>query len=186
MANRTNIVIISGNLTRDAEVRTTQSGDNSVKFGMAWNRQTKQQDGTYADRPEYFDCECWMTDAQLRCVQPRLLKGAPVTIVGRLEQQTWKTQEGNRSKVVVRVTDPIAGIVFEERKAAQGAKAPAQAPVAPQPQYAPAQQQYAPQQAPHAAYAPQGYQPQMQFGQQPYQQQVVQPPVSVYEDEIPF
>ncbi len=174
MANRTNIVIISGNLTRDAEVRTTQGGDNSVKFGVAWNSQRKGQDGQYVDVPHFFDAECWMTDAQLRYVQPRLLKGAPVTIVGRLEQQTWKTQEGeNRSKVVVRVTDPFAGIVFEERQQRQQAQPqPTYAPQAPSTQYQPPQPAYAPQAQPQPAYA--------------YPAQVVQPPAGIYADEIPF
>ncbi len=156
MANATNFVALCGNLTRDAEVRTTQGGDNSVRFGVAWSRRVKQQDGSYADRPEYFDCECWANDNQLRHVQPRLVKGAPVTVFGRLEQQTWKAQDGgSRSKVVVRIADPFAGIVMGAPRQQQAAPQPAPQYAAPAPACAPQPPTPAPQPAPQAYAAPQ-------------------------------
>lgn len=172
MANATNFVAICGNLTRDAEVRATQGGDNSVRFGVAWSRRVKQQDGSYADKPEYFDCECWANDNQLRYVQPKLVKGAPVTVFGRLEQQAWKTQDGqNRSKVVIRIADPFAGIVMGAPRQQQ--------PQAPQ---AAPQAYYAPQQAP--APAPQAY---AAPAMQPLPMGQTAMPAAAYgSEEIPF
>lgn len=180
---RGNSVSIKGNATRDAEVRTTQSGTQVVRFGLAWNHSKRNQDGTYTDVPNYFDCTAFCTDRQAQYVVPLLAKGARVAVVdGHLSYESWTDQQGNvRSKVGVIVDDPVNGLLVLPP---QGAQAPAQAPTAPAAQQMPAQPAYAPQQASQAAYAPQGYQQQLPVCQQP--QQVVQAPASIYDEEIPF
>ena len=112
---RGNAVSIKGNVTRDAEARRTQSGNTSVSFGLAWSQSRKAQDGSgYEDVPHYFDVECWMTDGQLNAVLPQIVKGAGCAIVdGHVEYQHWLDGQGNkRSKVVLRVDDPISGLLL--------------------------------------------------------------------------
>lgn len=118
---RGNTVSLKGNVTRDAEVRRTQSGNTAVSFGIAWNQSRKNQQGGYEDVPHYFDVQMWVTDAQLRYVQPLLVKGARCAIVdGHLEFQSWQENQGNkRSKVVVRVDDPINGLMLQMPSNAQ-------------------------------------------------------------------
>ena len=64
-----NSVSVKGNVTRDAEVRSTQGGRLVASWGIAWNSSRKTADG-WEDVPHYFDVECWMSDKQARLVQP--------------------------------------------------------------------------------------------------------------------
>lgn len=115
---RGNTVSIVGGITRDAEVRRTGSGNNAVKWGIAWTQSRKNPQGGYDDVPNYFDVECWMSDNQLNARVGDLVKGAKCAIVdGHLEYQSWQDSQGNkRSKVVVRVDDPISGLLVSPPK----------------------------------------------------------------------
>ena len=112
---RGNNVNIKGNLTRDAEVKRTDNGSTVVKFGLAWNKPRKDPStGQYEDVPHYFDCQCWVTDGQLRAIENRLVKGARCAVVdGHLEYQSWEQNGQKRSRVVVCVDDPINGLLVE-------------------------------------------------------------------------
>ena len=154
---RGNEVAVVGNVTRDAEVRRV--GDsNAVKWGIAWNKPRKnQQTGQWEDVPHYFDCECWASDAQLRAIEGRIAKGAKCAVTGYLEQQRWTDDNGNnRSKTVIRVDDPINGLVLAPPRG-QGQQTQEQ------PQYQQATVYEQPQQG--------GYEV---------------PPASVYDQDIPF
>lgn len=102
-----NRVNISGNLTRDPEVRTSASGSAIMHFGVAVNDRSKnQQTGQWEDRPNYIDCTMFGTRAE--SVSRFLSKGTKVAIEGKLRWSQWddrKTGE-KRSKVEV-VVDEI-------------------------------------------------------------------------------
>ena len=171
-----NRVIISGNLTRNAELRRTQSGKPVLNMGVAVNdRRKNPQTGEYEDVGNFFDVECWMTDAQLNVVVPNIVKGARCAIVdGHIEQQRWQDQNGNnRSKVVIRVDDPIAGLLIAPPMQGTGAQPPYQQ----QPTGYTNQQQTAPQTQPQQGYA---------YSQQQPQQPAIDYSQSVYDDDIPF
>lgn len=109
---RGNSVNINGRITRDAEIRRTQSGTNAVSWGIAWNSSKKNDQGGWDNVPHYFDVECWASDKQLAVIQPSIVKGARCAIVdGHLEYQSWEKEGQKRSKVVVRVDDPINGLL---------------------------------------------------------------------------
>ena len=111
---RGNSVSLKGNITRDAEIRQTQSGNHVASWGIAWNKPRKVQDG-YEDVPHYFDVECWLTEKQLRVIVEKLVKGAACAIIdGHLEYQSWESNGQKRSKVVVIVDDPINGLLLQE------------------------------------------------------------------------
>ena len=101
-----NRVNISGNLTREPEVRTTAAGSTIMHFGVAVNDRSKnQQTGQWEDRPNFIDCT--MFGARAESVSRFLRKGAKVAIEGKLRWSQWddrKTGE-KRSKVEVIVDE---------------------------------------------------------------------------------
>lgn len=185
-----NSVSIKGNITRDAEVRSTSGGSLVIEFGIAWNSSRKNaQTGEYEDVPHYFDCFAWVTESQLRSIQGQIVKGASCAIVdGSLDYTSWDDGQGNkRSKVRIKVNDPIAGLLVKPR---QGQ------PQAAQQQMQMAQPPYEQKRQPAAQYqqpSPRYQQPAAQ--QQAYAGQYAQQPVysaagattaSIYDEEIPF
>lgn len=101
-----NRVNISGNLTRDPEVRTSASGSAIMHFGVAVNDRSKNvRTGEWEDRPNFIDCT--MFGARAESVSRFLGKGAKVAIEGKLRWSQWddrKTGE-KRSKVEVIVDE---------------------------------------------------------------------------------
>lgn len=90
MAANTNVVVLTGRLTRDPEAR--QVGEKTVtQFGLAVNG--------YGDKVSFFDVEAWGRTAEI--VEQYAGKGKLVTVQGRLEQQRWEKDGAKRSKVLV-------------------------------------------------------------------------------------
>lgn len=99
-----NIVSITGNLTRDAELRATKNESFILSFSIAVNERRKQEDGTWKDEPSYFDCKLFGKRAQ--GAAPYLVKGTKVTVQGKLRQERWQTKDGqNRSAVLIAVDE---------------------------------------------------------------------------------
>ena len=97
-----NKVIISGNLTRDPEVRQTR-GVIVMSFTVAVNERVKRGDN-WEDSPSFIDCTMFGTRAEK--LAQYLAKGKKVAVEGKLRQSTWQTQEGlKRSKIEVIVDD---------------------------------------------------------------------------------
>lgn len=100
-----NRVMVSGNLTRDPELR--QAGASQVcQFGIAVNdRKKNNQTGEWEDVPNYFDVVVWAGRGEY--LSRTLSKGMKVAITGRLRWSSWQTPEGqNRSKVEI-VADEV-------------------------------------------------------------------------------
>lgn len=99
-----NRVMISGNLTRDAEIRSTQSGMAILGFGVAVNdRRKNQQTGECEDYPNFVDCTMFGTRAEK--LQPYLTKGSKVALEGKLRYSSWERGGQRRSKLGVIVDD---------------------------------------------------------------------------------
>ena len=96
-----NDVTISGNLTRDAEIKRTASGMAIVSFTVAVNERRKNnQTGEYENYANFVDVVWFGTYAE-KCAAT-LTKGAKVCVNGKLRQSRWQTQDGqNRSKLEV-------------------------------------------------------------------------------------
>jgi len=98
--NSYNKVIITGNLTRDPENKTTPSGVEIASFSLALNRQFKNQAGESVEETSFVDCTAFGKQAEL--IGQYMSKGRPMLLDGRLKQDTWQTPEGkNRSKLSV-------------------------------------------------------------------------------------
>ena len=99
-----NRVMISGNLTRDAEIRSTQSGMAILGFGVAVNdRRKNQQTGEWEDYPNFVDCTMFGTRGEK--LQPYLTKGTKVAIEGKLRWSQWEREGQKRSKIEVIVDE---------------------------------------------------------------------------------
>ncbi len=99
-----NRVVISGNLTRDPEVRTTQSGMPVMSLGIAVNdRRKNSQTGEWEDYANFIDCTMFGNRAQN--VSQYLSKGQRVVIEGKLRYSTWERDGQKRSKIEVIIDD---------------------------------------------------------------------------------
>jgi single-strand DNA-binding protein len=103
MSTDINQVVLVGRLTREAELKYTNSGTAVSNFSIACNEAVKQQDGSWQEQGHFFDLTMWGKQAE--SLQQYLTKGRQVAVTGRLKQQTWTDQTSgqNRSKVVVNV-----------------------------------------------------------------------------------
>lgn len=99
-----NRVVISGNLTRDPEVRTTQSGMPVMSMGVAVNdRRKNSQTGEWEDYANFIDCTMFGNRAQN--ISQYLSKGSKVTIEGKLRWSQWERDGQKRSKIEVIIDD---------------------------------------------------------------------------------
>lgn len=126
-----NRVEISGNLTRDPELRTAKSGTQVLSMGVAVNERVKRGD-QWEDRPSFVDVTVF--GARAEALAGFLRKGLRVAVAGRLRQDRWqdpRTGEG-RSKLGV-VADEVDVMTPRDHGHAQGASTAPQAPAGPQP-----------------------------------------------------
>lgn len=99
-----NRVVISGNLTRDPELRTTASGTSVLALGVAVNdRRKNAQTGEWEDYPNFVDCT--MFGARAEAVSKFLSKGQKVAIEGKLRWSQWERDGQKRSKIEVIVDE---------------------------------------------------------------------------------
>jgi single-strand DNA-binding protein len=94
-----NRVILVGNLTRDVELRYTQSGMAVTDVGLAVNDRRKNQAGEWVDETTFVDVTLWGRQAEV--AGEYLTKGASVLIEGRLKLDTWEQEGQKRSKLRV-------------------------------------------------------------------------------------
>ncbi len=105
-ATNINRVVLTGNLTRDPELRSTQSGMSVCSLRIASNTRRKNQaTGEWEDKPNFFDVTVW--GAQGENCSRFLSKGRPVAIDGRLEWREWEAQDGNKRQSVEIVADAV-------------------------------------------------------------------------------
>ena len=99
-----NVVCISGNLTRDAEVRRTQSGMAITSFCVAVNERRKNKNtGEWENYANYIDCT--MFGAYGESVSESLRKGVKVACAGSLRWTQWERDGQKRSKIEVIVNE---------------------------------------------------------------------------------
>jgi single-strand DNA-binding protein len=107
MATDTNSITISGNITRDPEMRYTPSGVSKLSFGVAVNRSWRnQQTQEWEEQTSFFNVVAWRQLAENAGAS--LAKGTRVVVSGRLEQRSWETEQGEKRSIVEVVADDIA------------------------------------------------------------------------------
>jgi len=98
LANDINRVILVGRLTRDPELRSTNSGSYLCRFTLASNRTIFQKDGENKEEVGFFDCVAWGKLAEI--ISKYTQKGRRVGIDGSLRFSSWENTEGKRQSKV--------------------------------------------------------------------------------------
>ena len=100
-----NSITLIGNITRDPELKFLNSGQASVRFGLAVNRRY-QRNGETVEQVSFFDVVAYQSLAEN--VANSLTRGTRVMVTGRLEQRSWETPDGDKRSVVEVNADDIA------------------------------------------------------------------------------
>ncbi|MGN6586512.1 MAG: single-stranded DNA-binding protein [Solirubrobacterales bacterium] len=104
-ASNVNVVVITGNLTRDPELRHTGGGTAVCDLRVAVNSRRKDQSGNWVDKPNYFDVTVWGAQGE-NCAN-YLSKGRPVAIEGRLDWREWEAKDGSKRQAVQIVANTV-------------------------------------------------------------------------------
>ncbi len=98
-----NRITMTGRLTRDPELRTTQSNISVTSFSIANQRNYKNGNGERDT--DFFDVVAWRATAEF--VTKYFVKGSLVTVDGRLESRKFTDKEGNKRTVVEIIADNV-------------------------------------------------------------------------------
>jgi len=102
-----NSVTVTGNATREPELRFTPSGQAVASFGIAVNRRWQnRQTQEWEEAVSFFDITCWAQLAENAAES--VSRGTRVTVTGRLDQRSWETQDGDKRSKVEIVADDVA------------------------------------------------------------------------------
>lgn len=98
-----NQVAITGNLTREPELRATQGGTAVLSFGIAVNDRRKNSSGQWEDVPNFFECVTFGNRAA--ALSDILTKGMKVAVSGKLHYSSWEKDGQKHSKVDIIAND---------------------------------------------------------------------------------
>jgi single-strand DNA-binding protein len=99
MQKNINVVVLTGNLTRDPELRNTNGGTSVCNLRLAVNSRRKNASGEWVDKPNYFNITVW--GAQGESCAEYLAKGRPVAVEGRLDFRERDTDDGHREYISI-------------------------------------------------------------------------------------
>ena len=100
-----NTVTVIGNLTREPELRYTPSGAPVVKFSIAVNRSYNNRAGERVEQTDFFDISAWRELAEN--IAESLKVGARVMVTGRLQQERWENDGGEKRSKISIVADEV-------------------------------------------------------------------------------
>jgi single-strand DNA-binding protein len=100
-ATNINRVVLTGNLTRDPELRNTPSGTSVCSLRIAVNTRRKDQSGEWVDKANFFDITVW--GAQGENVARFCSKGRPIAVDGRLEYREWEDRDTGKTRSAVEI-----------------------------------------------------------------------------------
>jgi single-strand DNA-binding protein len=123
-----NKVLLIGNLTRDPELRVTPKGTAICQFGLAVNRQFKDESGATRDETAFIDIEAWGKQGEL--VSKYLQKGSPAFIEGRLKFDSWEDKQSGQKRNKLKVVLENVQFLSRGGGAASAGPAGAEAPSA--------------------------------------------------------
>lgn len=105
-ASNINVVVITGNLTQDPELRHTGGGTPVCELRVAVNSRRKNgTTGEWEDKPNYFNVTVW--GAQGENCATYLSKGRPVAVEGRLDWREWEAKDGGKRQAVQIIANSV-------------------------------------------------------------------------------
>jgi single-strand DNA-binding protein len=99
-----NTVTLTGNLTKDPELRYTTGGRGVASFGLAVNRRY-QVNGELQEQVSFFNVVAWADLGENAAAS--LHKGNRIVVTGRLEQRSYETREGEKRNVTEVIADDL-------------------------------------------------------------------------------
>ncbi len=99
-----NHIVVMGRLTRDPELRQTQSGVSVCSFSIACDRDFKARDSKEKET-DFIDCVAWRSTAEF--VTKYFTKGRMAVVSGRLQLRDWKDKDGNNRRSAEIVADNV-------------------------------------------------------------------------------
>ena len=124
-----NRVCLSGNLTRQAELKTTGSGTSVTTFGLAVSDRRKARSGEWEDYTHFVDCTIWGRRAE--ALTSYLSKGMKVAVEGKLNYHSWQDKETGKTRskldVVVDEIELMTSRGDGQQRQQQSRQQPAQA-----------------------------------------------------------
>lgn len=99
-----NTITLSGNVTRDPELRYTTGGKAVASFGLAVNRRF-QTGGEWQEHTSFFDVVAWGPLGENAAGS--LAKGNRIVVSGRMDQRNWETEDGDKRSKLELVADEI-------------------------------------------------------------------------------
>ena len=118
-----NKVFLIGNLTRDPELRVTPKGTPICQFGIAVNRQFKDESGATRDETTFVDIEAWGKQGEL--VSKYLSKGSLAMVEGRLKLDQWEDKQSGQKRSKLKVVMDNVQFLSSRAGGAGGGGAPA-------------------------------------------------------------
>lgn len=105
MARGFSKAIITGNITRDPELRTTTNGASVCSFSVAVNRTFRDASGNSQEAVSFIDCSAWGKAGEI--INQYAKKGTGILVSGRLDQRSWEDKNSGqkRSRVEIVVED---------------------------------------------------------------------------------
>lgn len=100
-----NKVILLGNLGKDPEIRTLESGARLARISIATNEYFKNKSGETVERTEWHNVVLWYQKAEL--AEKYLRKGSQVYVEGRIRTRQWDDKDGNKRYTTEIVADVI-------------------------------------------------------------------------------
>ncbi|MFI4977928.1 MAG: single-stranded DNA-binding protein [Solirubrobacterales bacterium] len=122
----TNLVVLTGRLTRDPELRSTKGDHVVATIGLAVRSAARGEDDSQS--ADFFDVTVWNGLAET-CAQ-HLSKGRLVSITGRLEPQRWTAADGSKRRAVAIVANSVEFLDRPQRDTDSTEQQPEEAPVA--------------------------------------------------------
>lgn len=117
-----NRVILMGNMTRDPELRTTETGMAITKFGMAMSRSFKSQNGESREEATFVDVDSFGRQAEV--IAKFFSKGKPILVEGRLRLDQWESPNGERRSRLMVVLENFQFVGSRSEEAAAEAAPP--------------------------------------------------------------
>lgn len=101
-----NAIQLVGNITRDPELRYTPTGQATATFGLAVNRRWQnRQTQAWEEATSFFDVVTWRELAENAAES--LSRGSRVIVIGRMEQRSWETQDGDKRSKIEVIADEV-------------------------------------------------------------------------------
>jgi single-strand DNA-binding protein len=120
-ASNVNVVVITGNLTRDPELRSTGGGTSVCEMRVAVNSRRKDgQSGQWVDKANYFNVVCFGAQADNCATYLKL--GRPVAVEGRLDWREWEAKDGSGKRQAVQIIANSVQFLGQREKSEGGTK----------------------------------------------------------------